>query len=334
MVAPDTRSARAPYGRHSVDVLGSVPRGESPPTYYDQPVVKPTDWRWLIITYFFVGGLAGAAQVIAGVLDVLGHHRDRPVVSTGRYLAFLGALVSPLLLTADLKTPARWYNMLRVFRGTSPMSIGSWTLFAFGGLSSLAALGQLGADVFGWRGARMLARLAGVPAAIAGGVMATYTGSLLSATSTPLWASAYRLLPAAFGISGTSTAVAAMSLILRRSPAARGSLHRLERLALFASVAELLLTFRLDAQWKNEHVSAPLEEQPLVLPYQAGAVGLGTFVPLVIHLAQVISGRELRSITTLASLAALTGGYAQRAVIVLGGKRSAERPVDYFRMTQ
>src|ERR671937_1640909 len=128
---------RGPYGRRSVATLGEVPSHASPPTYYDRPAVKASEWRWLIITYFFVGGLAGAAQVIAGVVDLLGHYRDRRVVSAGRYLALAGALLSPVLLIADLKTPSRWHNMLRVFRGTSPMSIGSWTLLAFGMSSGL-----------------------------------------------------------------------------------------------------------------------------------------------------------------------------------------------------
>ena len=202
------------------------------PTYYGRSAVKPSDWRWLIVSYFFVGGLAGAAQLIATIVDLRGHHRDRTLVSAGRYVALLGALASPVLLTADLKTPSRWYNMLRVFRHTSPMSIGSWTLLTFGTSSGLAALGQVGADVFGWRPARAVARLSGVPAALSGGLLAIYTGSLLSATSTPLWAVAYRWLPAMFGLSATVTASAALSLVLDRAGGAQLSKRRLERLAL------------------------------------------------------------------------------------------------------
>jgi formate-dependent nitrite reductase membrane component NrfD len=141
--------------------------------------------------------------------------------------------------------------MLRVYRGTSPMSIGSWTLVAFGGLSGLAALGQLGADVLGLRRARTLAHAAGLPAAAAGAVLATYTGSLLSATSTPLWAAGDRLLPPIFGLSGTATATAALALILERAGAPRARRHRLARLAFLASLFELLLTLRLDARWKH-----------------------------------------------------------------------------------
>jgi len=319
-----------PYGRHSVEVLGSVPTRGLTATYYGQRALKPSDWRWLIITYFFIGGLAGAAQVIAGVLDLLGHRRDRALVSAARYLALGGALASPVLLIADLKTPSRFYNMLRVFRGTSPMSIGSWTLMMFGMSSGLAAAGQLGSDLFGWRWARALARCTGVPAALSGAVMATYTGALLSATSTPIWAGGYRLLPAIFGASGMSTATAALGLILQRVPGTQLSLRRLERLLLLASLVELLLTRNLDSLLKRRRLSGPLETPPLATSYRVGVLGLGIVAPLAVHLLQALTGRELHMASAIASLAALAGGYTQRAVFVLAGKRSAERAADYF----
>lgn len=327
-------SVRAPYGRRAVEVLGNVPASDQPPTYYERAALKPTDWRWLIISYFFVGGMAGAAQFLAGVVDLLGRERDRPLVSAGRYLALAGALISPMLLVADLKTPERWYNMLRIFRRTSPMSIGSWALFAFGGFSGIAALAQALDDIFNVRLMRTLARAAGVPAALAGALLATYTGSLLSATSTPLWAAGYRLLPALFGVSGTSTATAALSLVLHRMRAPASSIRRLDRVALAANMLELVLSLRLDTVWKEQELDAPVAEPPLSLPYRGGALGLGIVAPLLVHLLQLVTGRELRGLAVSASLAALFGGYAQRAVLVLAGKKSAERPVDYFRVSQ
>lgn len=323
-----------PYGRRRTAVLGSPPAVAAPPTYYDRPALKPADWRWLVISYLFVGGLAGAAQVIAGVVDLLGRRRDRPLVSAARYLALVGSLVSAVLLVADLKTPSRWYNMLRIVRVTSPMSIGSWALLAFGAASGLAGLGQLGADVLGLARARAFARAIGVPAALAGGVLATYTGTLLSATSTPVWAAAYRLLPPLFGLSGTVTATAALSLVLERVRAPTASRRRLARLALLASLGELLLTLRLEALWRREQLEAPLVEPPLAAPYRFGVLGLGILVPLGVHLLQVLTGRELRAASAAASMAALLGGYTQRAVLLLAGKRSADRPTDYFRLAQ
>jgi formate-dependent nitrite reductase membrane component NrfD len=224
--------------------------------------------------------------------------------------------------------------MLRVYRDTSPMSVGSWTLFGFGATSGLAALGQLGADVVGWRAGRGLARAAGLPAAALGAVLSTYTGSLLAATSTPLWAAGDRLLPPIFGLSGTATATAALSLILHRAGAPLSTRRRLERLALLASLAELLLTRRLDAVWKDRQLDAPLEEPPLAVAYRGGALGAGILLPLTVHLLQALTGRELPRASVLAGLASLAGGYSQRAVVLLAGKRSAERPADAFRFAQ
>ena len=49
----------------------------------------------------------------------------------------LGALVpSPPLLIIDLGRPERFYNMLRIFKPRSPMSMGAWALTAFGSLGA------------------------------------------------------------------------------------------------------------------------------------------------------------------------------------------------------
>lgn len=122
----------APYGRQrerSFQPSFSAYEGE---TYYQRPALKPSPYGWLIATYLYVGGLAGAAELIVTIADWVGRRRDRGIVRMGRYLALGGALISPILLIADLHKPERWYNMLRIFCKTSPMSIGAWILMAFG----------------------------------------------------------------------------------------------------------------------------------------------------------------------------------------------------------
>jgi formate-dependent nitrite reductase membrane component NrfD len=304
------------------------------PTYYDRPTVKPAEWRWLIVTYLFVGGLAGAAQVIASIADLVGHRRNRHLVSAGRSLALLGALLSPVLLIADLKARSRWFNMLRVFRGTSPMSIGSWTLVVFGGFSGLAWLGQIGGDVFEWRRARLLARWSGVPAAFAGGLFATYTGALLAATSTPVWTVAYRWLPALFGLSGTATACAALRLVLGRVSADRSTRHRVDLLSLIVGVTELGVLRTLDRQWSRHEVRSPFDGTSMGISYRVGVMGLGVIVPVVVHVIQLVSRRDLPGLSAVAALAALAGGYAQRVAIIMAGKHSAENAHEYLQITQ
>lgn len=144
MNAADTRGPRAPYGRRSEEREWAERRDDphaaaAAEDYYGLPAMKASHYGWLIATYFFVGGLAGGAQLIASVAGLVGGEEDHAVVRAGRYLALAGALLSAPLLIADLHTPRRWYTMLRIVRPTSPMSIGSWTLSLFGTSGALLA---------------------------------------------------------------------------------------------------------------------------------------------------------------------------------------------------
>lgn len=338
---------RAPYGRH--DGYGERHRnggqrdgrdGHAPEamaayageTYYERPALKPSPWGWLVVSYFFIGGIAGAAQVIATIADFAGGRRDRGLVRSGRYLALAGVLASPILLIADLRTPRRWYNMLRIFRGSSAMSIGAWTLSAFGTFSGLAALGQLLSDGTGATILRLTTRIVGLPAALAGALMSVYTGTLLAATSIPLWAAGARLLPALFGASAVATGTAALSLT--QAGEADGAAGRLEPLALAASGTELALALALERQWRRRGVSGAMQDRRLAATYRIGAIGAGMALPLALHASQIRRRRRSRTLSLLAAVATLGGGYALRAALVLGGRASAARPRDYFQFTQ
>src|SRR2546425_12511519 len=69
-------------------------------------------WRWLIILYFFVGGIAGGGYFVAALLQWFGRADDRPVIRTGYTLGFWGAIISGALLTLDLGRPLRFWHML------------------------------------------------------------------------------------------------------------------------------------------------------------------------------------------------------------------------------
>jgi formate-dependent nitrite reductase membrane component NrfD len=311
--------ARQPYG------------GED---YYGMPAVKGSTYGWLIVVYFFVGGIAAGAQFIATVVDIFGSWEDRLVVRVGRYLAFAGSLLSPALLIADLHAPRRWYNMLRIFRTRSPMSIGAWTLTAFGMLSGLTAAAQLVADKWHSGTARMAARTSGVLAAMAAAVVALYTGTLLSATSTPLWMKAHPFLSSWFASSAAATAEASLSLAAEVGGAPQSTKRRLERFGLVASAAELLFGLIIDRRWRRSGVATPLQKGPLALLYWVGAVGLGVVAPLGSQLFQRTRGRRSRRLTIARAVAKLAGGLMLRAVLIYGGNRSAARPADYFRISQ
>ncbi len=139
------------------------PAATAPVAYYGQPIVKPPVWTWQIGLYFFVGGTAG----MSGVLALAGLLTGQPLalVRAALVMAFVGALVSPALLIADLGRPARFLNMLRVFKWRSAMSMGVWTLLSFSGFATAALLvivalpllTRAGLPPFAWRVVLLLA---------------------------------------------------------------------------------------------------------------------------------------------------------------------------------
>jgi protein NrfD len=330
---------RAPYGRErkssatTDNSMSSGPHYQGE-TYYGQPAIKPSHYGHLVASYLFIGGLAGASQIIATIAELCGRDEDRAVVRAGRYMALAGALAGPVFLIADLRTPERWYNMLRIFRRTSTMSIGAWSLVTFGAMSALTAAAQGLADRLGNVFYRRVARWFALPAAATGAVVATYTGTLLGATSTPLWAGADRILPALFGTSAAATSAAALSLAGQLKHQHANATRRLERLALMAAGTELLLCSALDRRWDEKNLGKPLKQEPVAGVYQAGYKGLGLIAPLVIHGLGMLTGRRSPTWSAAAAIATLAGGYILRSVIVSAGKESANRPEDYFYFTQ
>src|SRR5689334_699375 len=145
LASPPPQSSRAnEAGDHSFPrSAGEGWDGGAPQTYYGRQAIKPAPFDWRIGIYLFVSSVSGAAQLIAAVADRVAPRSMRNVVRNGRHLAFAGAVSGPLLLIGDLKTPQRWYNMLRIFKRTSAMSIGSYILSAFGAFSGVTALAEI-----------------------------------------------------------------------------------------------------------------------------------------------------------------------------------------------
>ncbi len=302
-------------------------RGES---YYGLPAVKPSYYGWEVAVYFLVGGLASAAQFLATAISLFGRREDRPVVRAGRYIALAGALASPGLLIADLHTPQRWYNMLRIFRRTSAMSIGSWALTTFGLASGITAVGQGITDLFGWRMGEWIARIASLPAALAGGVVSIYTGTLLASTSNPLWSSAFPYLSSLFASSAASTAAAALT-VAAPDPATR---RRLTGFAWISGLVELIFALLVERKLRDRGMAGELYREPVRPAWQVGVIGLGIAAPLAVHTVGLLSKGKSRRVSNIAAIVTLVGGFLLRAVLIFSGNAAAKKPEHYFRVTQ
>jgi hypothetical protein len=266
-------------------------------------VLKTPVWTPEVPWYFFVGGMAGAAAPLALGAGMSG----RPALARrGWLLALAGVGISPVLLISDLGRPERFHNMLRVFKVTSPMSVGSWALAGFGTATAIA----VGGELLGLPGGA-----AAKPVAAAlGPVVSTYTAALIADTAVPVWHEARTELPFLFAATSAASAGAALTLV---TPAEEAGPAR--RLAFAGAAAALALLETMERRL------GPLGE-----PYRegdagrfgkaakaligAGAVGLGTL------------GRKSRAVAAGSAAAVLAGAALERWSVFRAGFQSAEDP--------
>jgi formate-dependent nitrite reductase membrane component NrfD len=279
--------------------------GMEPRSYYGRPVIKAPVWKPEIPWYFFVGGLAGASAVLAYAAGLFG---NKALARRAWLNALAGVTISPALLTADLGRPERFINMLRVFKVTSPMSMGSWTLAAIAPTVAVAAGGEV-LGVF-----PRLARIARPTAAVLGLPLATYTAALISNTAVPAWHEARHHLPFVFAGSAAASAGAAATLF---TPSAEAAPAR--RLAVGGAALGLA------AMQLMEHQLGELAE-----PYHQGpARRYGRLAKLFTTggAATVgLAGHRTRSAAAAGSVMVLAGAVLERWAIFKAGFQSARDP--------
>jgi protein NrfD len=276
-------------------------------------------WRWLILAYFFLGGLAAGSYVLATLLDLFGRVRDRRLIHLGYLVALPLVCVCGLVLIVDLGRPERFWHMLvqsqtfrPILKPYSPMSTGAWALLLFGGcaaLSFVAVLAERG--WLGWPLLRQLSspafvgRLVTVIGTLLGFYVAGYTGVLLAVTNRPIWADT-TLLGLTFLISAASTSAALLILLGSWGGASDDSLEALERfdapvLVLEAVVIAALIASlgRIAVVWLNGWVF-------LLAVVVLGGIALPLYARL--------RGRGARR--AIGPALVLLGGLVLRAVII------------------
>jgi hypothetical protein len=273
--------------------------------YYGRPVIKEPVWTPEIPLYFFTGGMAGASAGLAFMAETTGNE----VLARRAWAAAMGGIaVSPALLISDLGVPSRFLNMLRMFKVTSPMSVGSWILSGSGATTTLASANALTGlfPVLG-RAAKPAAALLGLP-------LATYTGALIANTSVPVWHNARNMLPALVGAGGGESAGTAATI---RTPVRDAAPAR--RLAIIGAAAELVATNVMEqklgslAEPYHEGPSGTLARTAKVLT-AVGAMAIGGW------------GHQRRSAAVLGGAALLGGALAERFAVFRAGFASAKDP--------
>ncbi len=287
----------------------------------------PPEWAWLIVFYFFLGGLAGGSYFLASLIDLFGRPEDHPLSRLGYYIAFPCVALSGVLLTVDLRRPERFWHMLiesqtyrLMFKYWSPMSIGSWALLTFGGFAFVSFLGALAdAERIPWPAWRnvhppsLLGRVIGVIGGMFGFYVAGYTGVLLAVTNRPIWSDT-PLLGLLFIVSAASTSAALITLLAEKSRWTIPGLHDLHRMDAWVLVLELVVLIAVIVSL-GPVVRAWLNVWGLLLLF--GVIGLGLLAPLALYWQS--GKRGAHAITTTAVLV-LAGGFMLRLVIVFSAQ--------------
>jgi len=278
--------------------------------YYGLPTVKAPVWTWEIPAYFFVGGAAGAAAVIASAARMAGASTE--LVRDARWVAAAGAALSPPLLIADLGRPERFVNMLRVFKLQSPMSVGAWTLVAFSTAAAAAAAADLVDRASAGRiPVRVIGNAAETLAAATGLALSTYTGVLIGATTIPVWAANVRVLPVHFGMSGMGSAASILELLGHTDPA-------LNVVAAGAAVVETLTGISIEL--RGSEALVPLRESTSGTITRIGGVLSGP-VPLALR----VLGRRSMTARRTAAVSTIAGSLLTRFAWMAAGRESARR---------
>jgi formate-dependent nitrite reductase membrane component NrfD len=284
-------------------------------SYYGRPVLKPSPWQADIPAYLFLGGVAAGSSLLGAGADVTGRPSLR---RAGRLGALVGILLSFAALVHDLGRPARFVNMLRVAKPTSPMSMGTWVLTAYGPAAGLAGAAELvPALPFLPRSVRSLLRSCGRPAgfgaAAVAPAVASYTAVLLADTATPAWNAARHELPFVF-VGSAAAASGGLGLLT----ASLDDAGPARRLAVLGALTETVVEHRMEQSMglaaEALHTGSPgrLARASKALTI-AGGVG-------------AVVGARSRTVSALAGAALLAGSAFTRFAIFEAGQESARDP--------
>jgi formate-dependent nitrite reductase membrane component NrfD len=274
-------------------------------SYYGRPIIKEPTWKQPDVPlYLFFGGLAGASALLAEGAELTGRTKLRRVA---RLAAAAGSSVGSGLLVHDLGRPERFLNMLRVFKVTSPLSVGSWILAPFSGLAAAAAASEVTGRL------PIPGRLAGVGAGALGPALATYTAVLFADTSVPAWHEAHKELPFVFA---GSAAAAAGGLAMLATPLDEAGPAR--RMAMTGGVVELGATETM-LRRLGMHAEVYQQGRPGFLLKAARAL-------TAVGVALSPFGRRSRLVSAVAGASYLGGSVLTRFGVFQAGLASARDP--------
>jgi protein NrfD len=294
------------------------------------------EWGWLIVVYFFLGGIAGGAAFLSGLLDLLGDRIDRRMTRIGYLIALVAIIIGGPLLVIDLTRPERFWHMVwksdtggPMFKYYSAISLGVWLIMAFvifvglavitsfveSRTSDVGSTDRLTTDGSpqGTRPTTVWSKIIALGCILTGSALAGYTGLVLTGTNRPLWGDT-ALITLLFLLSGISAGGAAMILFGWRQ-GHLGTVRWIEQMEAYSSILELIVLAIIAATiWSVVRVVWS-GAWGAVLLFGVGVLGI--VAPIVLYARP----RALGTATIpIAALLVLIGGFLLRTVVILSSE--------------
>ena len=210
--------------------------------------------------------------------------------------------------------PGRFANMLRVFKPSSPMSVGSWLLAGYGPVAGAAAVSEVTGIL------PKAGTAATLGAGLLGPAIATYTAALICDTAVPAWHAGYREMPYVFA--GSAASAAGGLGLLATHPA---DAEPARNLAVFGATVELIAKRQLIRRLAGSEGSGV----SLAEPYETGTTGailrLAEFLTAG-ALAGAVLGRRSRAVSALTGASLVAASAMTRFGIFEAGMASARDP--------
>src|SRR6202035_2026050 len=108
-----------------------LPEQGSETGYENMPVTKVPGWHGIIAWDALLNGMATGLLQPPAVSELAAPAVFMRVAKLPYPVAFVLLIVDLGLLVLDLGDPLRFHHMLRVFKPSSPMSLGTWCLTIF-----------------------------------------------------------------------------------------------------------------------------------------------------------------------------------------------------------
>jgi hypothetical protein len=156
--------------------------------YAGRPVTKAPNWHGLVTLDILFNNLSAGLFLVAALGELVAPGSFRTLAGAAYPIALLFLVADLVCLVLDLGDPLRFHHMLRVWKPSSPMSLGTWCLTAYAApLTVLTVMSLLPAGGAGIEWLRRILLVVGLVPAVGAAV---YKGVLFSTTAQPGWSRA------------------------------------------------------------------------------------------------------------------------------------------------